>query len=70
MSDKPLFNSECELKEIAIKILDSNPQLAIDFHNGDNRVVARIVRKMMKITKGKVDSSLLSVIVNEELLRR
>ena len=69
MSDKP-YNSECELKEIAIKILDSNPQLAIDFHNGDNRVVARIVRKMMKITKGKVDSSLLSVIVNEELLRR
>ena len=69
MSDKP-YNSECELKEIAIKILDNNPQLAIDFHNGDNRVVARIVRKMMKITKGKVDSSLLSVIVNEELLRR
>lgn len=69
MSDKP-YNSECELKEIAIKILDSNPQLAIDFHNGDNRVVAKIVRKMMKITKGKVDSSLLSVIVNEELLRR
>ena len=69
MSDKP-YNSECELKEIAIKILDSNPQLAIDFHNGDNRVVARIVRKMMKITKGKVDSSLLSFIVNEELLRR
>ena len=69
MSDQP-YNSECELKEIAIKILDSNPQLAIDFHNGDNRVVAKIVRKMMKITKGKVDSSLLSVIVNEELLRR
>ena len=69
MNDKP-FNSECELKEIAIKILDSNPQLAIDFHNGDSRVVTKIVRKMIKITKGKVDSSLLSVIVNEELLRR
>lgn len=69
-NDNSRVISECEIKQLAIEILLKNPQLSSDFHGGKTRVVSYIVGQIMKMTDGKVDPSVVNVIVYEELLRR
>ena len=62
--------SESEIKQMTIEILLDNPQLSSDFHGGKTRVVGYIVGQIMKMTNGRVDPSIVNVIVYEELMRR
>ena len=58
-----------ELTNIVNKILDTNPNLVTDYHNG-KRVFDYLIGQIMKETKGKANPSISSNILKQELERR
>ena len=58
-----------ELTNVVNKILDTNPNLVTDYHNG-KRVFDYLIGQIMKETKGKANPSISSNILKQELERR
>lgn len=63
------ITNEEELTNVVNKILDTNPNLVTDYHNG-KRVFDYLIGQIMKETKGKANPSISSNILKQELERR
>ena len=59
--------NENEIKEIALKILEANPQSVADYKAGKDRALGFLVGQAMKQTKGKANPKMLNEIFLEEL---
>ena len=61
------ISDENEIKEIALKILEANPQSIADYKAGKDRALGFLVGQAMKQTKGKANPKMLNEIFLEEL---
>ena len=61
------ISDENEIKEIALKILEENPQSIADYKAGKDRALGFLVGQAMKQTKGKANPKMLNEIFLEEL---
>ena len=61
------ISDENEIKEIALKILEANPQSVADYKAGKDRALGFLVGQAMKQTKGKANPKMLNEIFLEEL---
>ncbi|MCI8641447.1 MAG: Asp-tRNA(Asn)/Glu-tRNA(Gln) amidotransferase subunit GatB [Clostridia bacterium] len=61
------ISDEGAIKEIVMKILDSNPQSIADFKAGKDRALGFLVGQAMKETKGKANPKMLNEMFLEEL---
>ena len=61
------ISDENQIKEIVLKILQSNPQSISDFKAGKDRALGFLVGQAMKETKGKANPQLLNKLFLEEL---
>ena len=61
------ISDEGAIKEVVIKILESNPQSIIDYKAGKDRALGFLVGQAMKETKGKANPQMLNKMFLEEL---
>ena len=59
-----------EISTLIKELLDSNPQLAVDYKNGIDKVLGYIVGQILKQTQGKANPNMIKKQVQEELKRR
>ena len=62
-------SDESELKEIAQKIIDTNPKVVVDYKGGKENALQSLVGQMMKETKGSANPQVAKKLL-EELLAR
>jgi len=65
-----LINDEEEILRFVLEVLNKNEQSIIDFKNGKDRAFGFLVGQVMKLSHGKVNPSLASKILMQELQRR
>ena len=65
-----LINDEDEILRFVLEVLDQNEQSILDFNNGKDRAFGFLVGQVMKLSHGKVNPSLTSKILMNELKRR
>lgn len=65
-----LINDDSEIVKFVNEVLDANPQSIVDFKGGKDRAFGFLVGQVMKVSHGKVNPSLTSKILMEELKRR
>lgn len=65
-----LINDEVQIRKFVIEVLNDNEQSIIDFKNGKDRAFGFLVGQVMKVSHGKVNPSIASKILTEELKRR
>ena len=65
-----LINDDSEIIKFVNEVLDANPQSIVDFKGGKDRAFGFLVGQVMKVSHGKVNPSLTSKILMEELKRR
>lgn len=63
------ITDEAQLTNIITQILEENPNLVEDYHNG-KRVFDYLIGQIMKATKGKANPSISSKILKEQLERK
>jgi aspartyl-tRNA(Asn)/glutamyl-tRNA(Gln) amidotransferase subunit B len=56
-----------ELNEIAIKVIEENPQAAEDYEQGKKNALAFLIGQTMKITKGKANPKILTELLKQRL---
>ncbi len=61
------ISDESAIKEVVLKVLESNPQSIIDFKAGKDRALGFLVGQAMKETKGKANPKMLNEMFLEEL---
>jgi len=64
------ISDEGAIKEVVIKVLDSNPQSIADFKAGKEKALGFLVGQAMKETKGKANPQLLNKLFKEEIDKR
>lgn len=60
-------SDEGALKELAIKVMEANPQSVEDYHNGKKKAMGFLVGQMMKETKGKADPGVINQLLSQLL---
>lgn len=60
-------SDEGALKELAIKVMEANPQSVEDYHNGKKKAMGFLVGQMMKETKGKADPGVINQLLSKLL---
>ena len=58
-------SDEGALKELAIKVMEANPQSVEDYHNGKKKAMGFLVGQMMKETKGKADPGVINQLLSQ-----
>ena len=61
------ISDEGAIKEVVLKILESNPQSIADYKAGKDKAVGFLVGQAMKETKGKANPQMLNKMFLEEL---
>ena len=61
------ISDEGAIKEVVMKILESNPQSIADFKAGKDRALGFLVGQAMKETKGKANPQILNKMFIEEI---
>ena len=61
------ISDEGVIKEVVLKIIESNPQSVTDFKDGKDRALGFLVGQAMKETKGKANPQMLNKMFVEEL---
>ena len=61
------ISDEGAIKEVVIKVLNSNPQSVADYKAGKERALTYLVGQAMRETKGKANPQMLNKMLVEEL---
>ena len=61
------ISDEGAIKEVVLKIIETNPQSVADFKAGKDRALGFLVGQAMKETKGKANPQMLNKMFAEEL---
>lgn len=60
-------SNEDELRELAKKVIEENPQSVEDYRNGKKKAAGFLVGQMMKATQGKADPGIINKLLQELL---
>lgn len=69
-NDNTQLNNKDEIIKIINEIIETNPQLVVEYNNGKTNIIKFVVGQVLKETSGKANPALTNKLVIEELQRR